>query len=325
MRSVKMLADIRDVSRAAGDRWYVTNGITAVGPVNFDLLTRGIEAGKVPMESFVRHEAWTVWRPLAEIAVVTGDATPRGDGAAASDVASDDITAPHYPALLFEPPPDTQGGEYLNVPLDELFGSTDEINDTSPQSRPPLEMSDAPRPSDDAITTPRRLITPHPPVFAEGLFNGCATLDDALKVLVEAAVQGAGPAPLGILVHQVRGENAFVVRAYGPRKDEALGARTPLSDPAMQAAAGGVCVVAEPCPGPAGRAIEARLERLGVVASGAAMIPIRVAGAGPARWPGRLFGSIELGRSTQLLPVEVAAIGELAEKFAKFIMRSGWA
>lgn len=325
MRSVKMLSDIRAVSRAAGDRWYVTNGITAVGPVNFELLTRGIEAGKVPIESFIRHEAWTVWKPLAEIAVVTTEASPRGeDRSAETDVMSDDITAPHYPAILFEPPPDTHPGTYLNVPLDELFGSTDDTDeDTAPQSVYPLDMCDASRPSDDAITTPRRLITPHPPAFSEGLFGGCATLDDTFKVLVEAAVEGA--APLGVLVHQVRGESAFVVRAFGPRKDEMLGARTPLSDPAMQAAAAGACVVAEPCPGPAGRAIEARLERLGVVAGGAAMFPIRVVEAGPARWPGRLFGSIELGRSSQLLPVEVAAIGELAEKFAGFIMRSGWA
>jgi hypothetical protein len=63
---------------AAGpDRWYVTNGTKAVGPVNSDLLARGIEAGKVPLSSFVRHEGWTGWRQLSEL--MTGvyvDETP---------------------------------------------------------------------------------------------------------------------------------------------------------------------------------------------------------------------------------------------------------
>lgn len=71
MKSVKLLVDSVSPSSAAQDRWYVTNGATAVGPVNLDLLARGIESGKVPLESFIRHEAWQVWRPLSEIAVVT--------------------------------------------------------------------------------------------------------------------------------------------------------------------------------------------------------------------------------------------------------------
>lgn len=50
------------------DRWYVTDGLNAVGPVRLDLLVRGIEAGRVPLDSFVRHEGWKVWRPLAELA-----------------------------------------------------------------------------------------------------------------------------------------------------------------------------------------------------------------------------------------------------------------
>ena len=73
MQRVKMLSDIVDVARRAADRWYVTTGQAAVGPVNLDLLARGVEAGKVPVESFVRHEAWTVWRPLSELAEITSD------------------------------------------------------------------------------------------------------------------------------------------------------------------------------------------------------------------------------------------------------------
>ena len=73
MQHVKMLADVVDVARRAADRWYVTTGNNAVGPVNLDLLARGVEAGKVPLEAFVRHEEWKVWRPLSELAVILPD------------------------------------------------------------------------------------------------------------------------------------------------------------------------------------------------------------------------------------------------------------
>jgi hypothetical protein len=51
----------------------VTIGNNAVGPVNLDLIARGVEAGKVPPEAFVRHEGWRVWRPLTELAVIERD------------------------------------------------------------------------------------------------------------------------------------------------------------------------------------------------------------------------------------------------------------
>jgi GYF domain 2 len=73
MTQVKILPHVLDVARAGSDRWYVTNGATSVGPINLDLLARGVEAGKVPVESFVRHEAWKVWRPLGELAEITDD------------------------------------------------------------------------------------------------------------------------------------------------------------------------------------------------------------------------------------------------------------
>lgn len=78
MQNVKLITDVLDVARIGADRWYVTNGATAVGPVNLELLARGVEAGKVPISSFVRHEAWKVWRPLSEIAEIT---TEDGDPA----------------------------------------------------------------------------------------------------------------------------------------------------------------------------------------------------------------------------------------------------
>src|SRR5262245_9102478 len=106
---------IADWDTAIADRWYVTNGATAVGPVKLDLLARGIEAGKVPLESFVRHEAWKVWRPLAEIAEVTS-ATPFPLPARCppGPVSTDDITQPGRPAL-----PEEQ------LPADALVGASD--------------------------------------------------------------------------------------------------------------------------------------------------------------------------------------------------------
>jgi len=106
MKSVKMITDILDSERSAADRWYVTNGATAVGPVNLDLLARGIEAGRVPLESFVRHEAWKVWRPLSDIAVVTTAPPPA--------VSTDDITSPGRPATPLD-----------LTPADALAGAAD--------------------------------------------------------------------------------------------------------------------------------------------------------------------------------------------------------
>jgi hypothetical protein len=99
VKSVKMIADLGE----SADRWYVTNGATAVGPVDLNLLARGIEAGRVPLESFVRHEAWKVWRPLAEIAEVTTAAPP--PVMPAPPVSTDDITLPGRPVRPDEQTP----------------------------------------------------------------------------------------------------------------------------------------------------------------------------------------------------------------------------
>jgi hypothetical protein len=116
MQNVKLISDVLDVARTRTDRWYVTNGATAVGPVNLDLLARGVEAGKVPISSFVRHEAWKVWRPLCEIAeITTEDGAPAYDLGRASyepgrmsvelisseleDVATDDVFAAAWTAV----------------------------------------------------------------------------------------------------------------------------------------------------------------------------------------------------------------------------------
>jgi hypothetical protein len=70
VHSVKIYSDVIEVARRIADRWYVSTGDAAVGPVGLELIARGVAAGKVPPEAFVRHEAWKVWRPLTELAVI---------------------------------------------------------------------------------------------------------------------------------------------------------------------------------------------------------------------------------------------------------------
>jgi hypothetical protein len=48
------------------DKWYVTDGLHAIGPVRLDLLAKGIELGRVPLDTFVRNESWKVWRPITD-------------------------------------------------------------------------------------------------------------------------------------------------------------------------------------------------------------------------------------------------------------------
>lgn len=63
------------------DRWYVTDGMNAVGPVRRDLLVRGVAAGKVPLDTFIRHEGWKVWRPLTDFTEADERAVPSQIGA----------------------------------------------------------------------------------------------------------------------------------------------------------------------------------------------------------------------------------------------------
>jgi hypothetical protein len=47
--------------------WYVTNGAAVVGPVNTDLLLRGITSSRIPNDCMVTQEDWKVWRPIDQI------------------------------------------------------------------------------------------------------------------------------------------------------------------------------------------------------------------------------------------------------------------
>src|SRR5690606_9887805 len=53
--------------RGTLDRWYVTNGVVALGPVSFDRLIQDAATGQLPPGALVRHQNWKVWRRLEEL------------------------------------------------------------------------------------------------------------------------------------------------------------------------------------------------------------------------------------------------------------------
>lgn len=332
VKSVKITADVDDSS---GDHWYVTTGAKAVGPVALDLLTKGIEAGKVPVECFVRHEAWKVWRPLADIASVKTDGegtpVPRGRAAARSD---DAAPTPHVgafgafadmgravpstpgrvPRVLPppNPPPPARANDVRRA------GRSTKATRPPPPPAPPAPRTPAPRheslaTSTDDITEPGRLS-----LFAEqspsDVLAGSGDLQEAMTLLMAAVVQRSEAD--AALLHRVDDHGATVACAHGPLCGEMLGSRTRLLDAAVVAAAGGHMVVAEPTPGPAGEAVLSRLARLGVVAEGAVMIPVRTSR--------KLLGMLELGRRRRFTAAEIAALEGLVSGLALRAEAQDW-
>ena len=51
--------------------WYVTNGHAVVGPVDTDLLLRGITSARIPNDCMVAQESWSTWRSLDQIREVS--------------------------------------------------------------------------------------------------------------------------------------------------------------------------------------------------------------------------------------------------------------
>jgi hypothetical protein len=111
-----------ETATGSTDRWYISDGATAIGPVGLDLIALGIQEGRVPPESYVRHEAWRVWRPVSE---VTQSRTPIATDSARQAPAykpldadtiepTDDITLPGRPLLQEE-----------LTPADSLAGAAD--------------------------------------------------------------------------------------------------------------------------------------------------------------------------------------------------------
>lgn len=326
MSMTRLRADILRADRATADRWYVTNGATAVGPVALDLVERGVEAGKIPVDSYIRHEMWKIWRPLSELCI-TEEVRPAFDPTAtplpvplptpapqpvaipepvASEPGAFDpretimkpaMTAPRVAAAMPAPPAEpvvlfgpssALDPNSTPIPAVLLAEDAEEIepdDDVEPGPSGLPRIPPAPISVED-ITLPARPPKPTEQVTNDPL-SGAAQLKDALLTLSGVILREVGCD--GVMIHRVDDEGALAVVAHGPRMFDVLGLRTRLLDPAIVAAAAGILVVAEPSPGPAGQAILARLERLGVSGAGAAMIPIRP--------HGRLFGTVEMGQS----------------------------
>src|SRR2546423_1895872 len=53
-------------SAPLASRWYVSNGQTVVGPVDTDLLLRGITSARIPGDSMVLQESWACWRDISQ-------------------------------------------------------------------------------------------------------------------------------------------------------------------------------------------------------------------------------------------------------------------
>ncbi len=110
MRSVQLLTGFCDVASGIQDRWFVSIGEGSIGPVDLELLVRGIEAGKVPLDCYVRNEAWTVWRPLSDLVMVGVTCAAEANAADASrheaafTLADDDGPPTLRRGMRWEPP-----------------------------------------------------------------------------------------------------------------------------------------------------------------------------------------------------------------------------
>ncbi len=365
MTIVRLRADILRADRASADRWYVTNGATAVGPVALELVERGIEAGKIPVESYIRHELWKIWRPLSELCITQQPKPidPLGSPLPMSMPSEPAIfdprrttmkpamTPPPAPVFLAMPeaipsvPAAPQEPELSAASQSETID--DDLAEPVSTTIPPiLSLDDAVEvdPDDvheDGPATPQRIVhedgpatpqrIPRAPVSVEDItlparppkttdkvsgdpLSFADQLKDALLLLSGIILREVGCE--GVMVHRVDDEGAVAVVAHGPRMFDVIGLRTRLLDAAIVAAAGGMLVVAEPTPGPAGLAIKERLSRLGVEGAGAVMLPIRPRG--------RLFGTLEMGQASAFTGAAIAKAEGFVRVVTAKMEEAGW-
>ncbi|HYQ18905.1 MAG TPA: hypothetical protein VEQ58_24180, partial [Polyangiaceae bacterium] len=156
-------------SGGPSDRWFVTNGILAVGPVTFELLLRGVAYGRIGATAFVRHESWQVWRRLDEMESLSAQLRRKTieDLAHASAAVEERARS-----TLSQPPPPPSGQEL---------------------SSRPMNLEPAPRKSFRPVS-----------VDPVGVLSNASELQDALLLTVSTAVSAAS-ADVG-LVHRVRGD-----------------------------------------------------------------------------------------------------------------------
>jgi hypothetical protein len=228
---------------APSDRWFVTNGVVAVGPVTFELVQRGVAFGRISTTSFVRHESWQVWRRLDEMDSLSAVHRRK----TIEDLANASAGVEERARSVFSEPPPPPSGEEL--------------------SSRPVNLEPAPRKSFRPVS-----------VDPVGVLSNASELQDALLLTVSTAVAAAS-ADLG-LVHRVRGDlNAAVtVGGHGPGTELLLGERLAREDPTLAAARSGRTVLSEPIPGDVARYVIGRIERCLPEPASVAMVPLLLYG-----------------------------------------------
>ncbi len=250
---------------ASSDRWFVTNGVVAVGPVTYELVLRGVAYGRIPAGSFMRHESWQVWRRLEDI-----EAQSAGNRRQTiEDLASHSAAVEQRARSRFsEPPPPPSNAE--------LSSRTQGIDRAVRQSFRPAAVD---------------------PV---GVLASATGLSDALLLTVVTAVTAAA-ADIG-LVHRMRADigAAITVGGHGLATEQLLGERLHADDPTLVAARGGHTVLSEPQCGEVGRHMLGRMTRCAPNIQSVAMVPLLVYGELVALFEiarnSRPFRAREIGR-----------------------------
>jgi hypothetical protein len=267
------------------DRWFVTNGVVAVGPVSFELLLRSVAQGRIPRGSFVRHDTWQVWRRLEDIGALSRDGRQRTIEDLALLSSSLELRAQ---GPLSEPPPPPSGQE--------------------------IRASIAPGDS-----TPQSALHRLRPVSVDpvGVLEHATELRQALLLTLSTAVAAAA-AEVG-LVHRVRRDlgAVVVIGGHGSTTEHLLGERFNDADPTLAAAHAGHTVVSEPEFGENSRFILGRLGRCLPGARGVAMVPLLLYG--------ELVAIFELGRALRPFRArEVARAEDVIEALAARSVVMGW-
>ncbi|HYO96567.1 MAG TPA: hypothetical protein VER33_18770 [Polyangiaceae bacterium] len=258
------------------DRWFVTNGVVAVGPVSFGLLLRGVAQGRIPSGSSVRHESWQVWRRLEDI----GALSPDGRKRTVEDLAT--------------------------------LSSSLELRASSPTSEAPAPPSGHELRSDTArwSVSPARGSARPAAIDPAGVLDHAADLGSALLLALSTAATAAS-AEVG-LVHLHRKDLGAVVTVggHGPQTERLLGERLTEGDPTLRAARAGHTVLGEPEFGENSRYLLGRLRRCLPDARGVAMVPLLVFGELTAIFEvarcGRSFRAREIARVEDVIEVLAA-------------------
>jgi len=267
---------LRDTTPPSGrrtDRWFVTNGVVAVGPVSFELLIRGASHGRIPQSSFVRHETWQVWRRLDEIGSLSADGREQTVEALATR--SELLESRASNPLESAPPP----------PPDDIAFTI------RPSAPPPSSHSTFRATTVDPV----------------GVLSHAYDMADALLLTISTAVS-ASNAEVG-LVHRVRRDlrSVVTVGGHGPGTESLLGERINEDDPTLEAANSGFTVLSEPKLGTESRYIAGRLVRCLPDVVGVAMVPLCIYGELVAMFEvgrgGHPFRAREIARMEDVIEV----------------------